>query len=219
MIPSKFFEDEIPDSLFRDMLKKNILSLSVMFVFSLFVAIFCYFNFVDFKHEYLTEINLGFEGSVVDADSKLHQKMIRLLKSEEVRAELIEENELIKHYNIDTSDQYYVVKLDKVLYDNLKVEEQFDATIQVKFKDKSMLFAEKNVKDLVAIAIRHLRIYAKEEKIVVNWKLTESSSEETYWKPKLLSSIMLITSPVILFFLLMIAIKEKMLLDIKNEEH
>lgn len=218
MIPGKTFEDEIPDSIFRTMFRKNALTLFILALISISSALFFYFKVLDHKYKLVEKINLKHSGQIIVADSKAHQRMIRLLKSEEVRMKVVTENHLIERYAIDSTEKYFAIQLDKFLYDNLKVEEQLDGTIQVKFKDKDASVAKDVIEDLNKYAMMELYKFTEQDDIELNVVSSELVSEKKEGHPKAFSLVILITAPVLLVFVLFIAIKEKLLISLVNND-
>ena len=216
MIPSKSFQDEIPDSMFRELFKKNALSLFFLTIISISFSIFFYFKIMDKNYISIYYVNLKNSNQITHNQSIHHQKFIRLLKSDKIRSQVIESNNLISHYKINPNNKLYKIQLDKYLFDKLKVEEQSDGSIMVRYKNIDSVLNKKVITDLLDFAIIELNTTTKNQEINIISKTTYEDANK--WCPKLIVLSSLVTGPVLLLFVILIAIKEKLLLTLKTNQ-
>jgi hypothetical protein len=217
MIPSKSFQDEIPDSMFRDMFRKNAFSLLSLTIISVALSIFFYFKIMNKNYISVYHVNIKSSDSILDKNSTEHQKFIRLLKSDKVRKKVISDNDLTKYYGLNTERKHYEIQLDKYLFDNLKVEEQTDGCILIRYKNTDKALSQKVIFDLIQGAIFELNLFAAPQKLQINIVKNSTIKENNKWHPKIITLSLLVTAPVLLIFIILIAIKEKMFLDLNNK--
>lgn len=211
--------DEIPDSMFRKMFERNIFILFLVCASCVVASLFLYFTILEDKHKVQAKFNLKQDGEVVCSQSYHHQYLIRILKNNETRQKIIDKYKLIQKYGIDTTDRYYLIQLDKKLFDDLKVEEQSDGTILVSYIHENPQKSLEIIRDLIAFGLEEMKRQDPGIDLQENITCITDDFTKTKVYPKLLSIIFLITIPVLLSCIIFIAIKEKLSLNLNLDEH
>ncbi len=216
MLKEKIFYDEIPDALFRKMFRKNAVSFSLLFCITIISSLFFCFFVMQNKQSIKTYIYIKDKEVRIKSKQVEHQRLIRLLKSDLVRDQVVKSNHLIKTYKLDTNYKYYKIQLDKHLYDNMKIEEQNNETILVMFKNENINVTRQTISDLHKYALRALKNEFGNESLQIVTEKYQLDNGSNSWFKKAFSLIVLISSPVLLMFVLFMAIKEKILLNFKT---
>jgi len=200
--------EEIPDSLFRNMILKNIVSIGLIFLINIGVTTYLYFNILEAEFRTDKFYSLSYEKNQIQQEDTLFQRYIRVLKGSEVRRKTTASFGLVDRFKLNRNSENYLFELDKELYDHLKVEEQNDATVRVSYTDKNPAFAEQLTETHAQFAFNML---GKRKGYTLNL------IRETTCKigPRFLSVFLLISVPVLLAYIIFIAIKEKIFLSIK----
>lgn len=208
--------DEIPDSLFREMVKGNFILLALIFLICCIVSLFIYFKVLDSQFKVIRHVKVQNAGVVLEGHRLETQKYIRLLKSDLVRNQIIERHGLVDRFGIDTLKANHLIMLDKVLYDRMRVEEQGQGEILVSFIDCDIKTCETILEDLVNTALAELKSITKNEHLSVQWR---NKGHHTFKvSPKLLSLFLAITTPVMLAIIIFIAVKEKLYLNLQQND-
>jgi len=204
--------DEIPDSLFREIFRKNTVFLLCILIVVISCSSFLFYKVIEPSYKTISYFNLV-EKSKEKFDLTLErEKVLQILKSGYIRSEIIQKYNLTDHYELNMNDENYHIKLDKCLYDNLKVESQFNGTILVSFIDKN---PELSI-DIIEFLVDYAQKKNGNELIKTVWDI-EPSKESTYKvQPKFISLFLLILAPVFLIAVILIAVKEKIYLNSMN---
>lgn len=206
------YPDDLSDSLFREMIRKNLLLISVMFGLVFIVSFFLFKYVAETTYLVRQEICLVDNNKVLKGTSKENQRFLRLLKQRNVRATLVKSNNLIHKFNIDATHKNAVYLLDKALIDHLKVEEQAMGAIQVRYISESTESSRAILSQLVSLALTNLnkeKHSSFKSRIVFERRKTLS--------PKFHSILFLISAPVMLLLIIFIAVKQKLYLDLTHE--
>lgn len=216
MTPDRTDFDEIPDSLFRDMVKGNFILLALVFLICCIVSLFIYFKVLDSQFKVIRYIRVEHDGQALEGHRFETQKYIRLLKSDLVRNQIIKRHDLVDRFGIDTTKNNHLIMLDKVLYDRMRVEEQGQGEILVSFIDCDIKTCERVLEDLVHTALLELKTLMKNDHLTVQW---HNKGRHTFKvSPKLLSLLLAITTPVMLAIIIFIAVKEKLYINLQQDD-
>lgn len=213
------FVKEIPDSIFREMLKRNVIMLLLVALISIAFSSFIYFYVLENRYCVKANFNLKHNHEVVSSETKCHQHLIRILKNDEIRGQLIDKHQLIQEYRIDTTNPYYAIQLDKKLFDDLKVEEQSDGTILVSFIHENPEKSMEVITDLVAFGLESMSKGLHSKDLIANFVFVTNDFKAAKVHPRFLSVLFLILIPVLLSCIILIAIKEKLFMNLNLNRH
>ena len=215
----EIFDDEVPDSIFREMIRRNAFMLILVSAISVALSVFLYFSVLENRYCIKAKFNLKHSTEVLSSEAKCHQHLIRILKNDKIRKHLVEKYHLLEVYKIDTSDPYYQIKLDKKLFDDLKVEEQSDGTILVSFVNENPQKSIEVITELISFGIKEMALSHTHKDLVPNFVFMTKDFDAEIVHPRFLSILFMITIPVLLSCIIFIAIKEKLYMNLNLDDH
>jgi hypothetical protein len=184
-------------------------------VISLASALLFFFKCHENKWVYQTFISI--ENSDKLKQDETFTRELVLLKSDLVRTKVIQENNLYGYFGVNEKSNYSKIVLDKNLHENLLVENQLNGSILVSFMSKDSLIAKEVVNDLIETSKTFFYLDLANKNVEINYVKTNKYNNHESWEAQLLTLVFLVCSPVLLVFIIFIAVKEKLYLELKNE--
>lgn len=99
----------------------------------------------------ISENNTGKEDVLRLGEEEQAEQMLQVLNSDEIRNRIIEKYNLMKHYDIDTSDQYKNTKLQKEFDSNVSFDRTKFMSVEINVLDQSPDTAAKIANDIASL--------------------------------------------------------------------